>query len=221
MQVLLRLRVILQQLQVLVEQLHLPLAPFAPKLAHARDLLQQLLLARDPHGQQLLRDDVAQVAFEHHLQHADVAAEPGMQPVAWVRSGIRNRDVSAITPSDISAHPIGTAVCVTFSRTSYAVKRISDSLCSPSHVRNAMVQINWGLELRSITSVRPYLIQPDDRLLDVTCTTTDGFGGLPLPSHSRLSHEMTDSQMGISFKSVTVISRDVCTSCYDYKSTTE
>uniref|UniRef100_A0A182Q124 Uncharacterized protein n=1 Tax=Anopheles farauti TaxID=69004 RepID=A0A182Q124_9DIPT len=291
-QVLLRLRVVFQQLQVLVQQLHLPLAPLAAQLAHARDLLQQFLLARYPHRQQLLRDQVAQVTLEHHLQHADVAAQPGMEPVrvdlrfplkkvhtytwvgehepdlrwrwneqldaelrrqrlrppmsellmmvmtvrmvvlslvfvtgeqgrrfersgvqvamvrkpafspqACVRSGIRNRDVSAITPSEISAHPIGTAVCVTFSRTSYAVKRISEPACKPSHTRNAIVQMNCGFELRSITSVRPYLIHPDARLFDVTCTTTDGLGGLPFPSHSKLSHEMTDSQMGISFRS--------------------
>lgn len=53
------------------------------------------------------------------------------------------------------------------------------------------------MNLTSITSVRQYFIQPV-RFGPDTCTTTDGFGGRPWPSHNKLSHEIADSHNGVS-----------------------
>lgn len=74
-------------------------------------------------------------------------------PVCWLvavveRSGMRSRLESWISPSAISDVPSGTAVWLSFSRTSYTVKRIRDEASRPSQFRNEMVHWNWGLEQR-------------------------------------------------------------------------
>jgi len=79
--ILLGLRVVLEQAQVLLEQVHLPPAPLAAKLAHPRDLLQQLLLALDPYGEQLLGQLAAQARLQQRLLDTDVRAQGGVQPV--------------------------------------------------------------------------------------------------------------------------------------------
>lgn len=61
-------------------------------------------------------------------------------------SGIRRRGVSWIAPRVISADPNGTAVCETFSRTSYTVKRTKEFLFRPSPDRNIIVHRYWGFE---------------------------------------------------------------------------
>lgn len=48
-----------------------------------------------------------------------------------------------------------------------------------------------------MTSVRPYRIH-DNRFGSDICTMTVGFGGRPWPSQSKLSHEITTSQIGTS-----------------------
>lgn len=61
-------------------------------------------------------------------------------------NGIRSRAVSCIAPNDTSADPNGTAVCDTFSRTSYTVKRINELLVRPSNERNKTVHKYCGFE---------------------------------------------------------------------------
>lgn len=61
-------------------------------------------------------------------------------------SGTRSRAVSSIMPSRISAEPNGTAVCDTFSRTSYTMKRTIEFLWRPSQARNKIVHKNCGFE---------------------------------------------------------------------------
>lgn len=61
-------------------------------------------------------------------------------------NGIRSRAVSCTKPSATSAEPNGTAVCDTFSRTSYTVKRINEFLFKPSQERNIIVHKYCGFE---------------------------------------------------------------------------
>lgn len=75
------------------------------------------------------------------------------------------------------------------------IKMVNNNYTKTNYSYYKVTEINRGLT--SITSVRVYLIQPRP-FWPATCTTTDGFGARPWPSHSRLSHEMADSQMGTS-----------------------
>lgn len=122
------------------------------------------------------------------------------------------------------ALPIGVAVWLTLSLTSYAVILIFVSVVNPSLARKLTVVKKFGLLLRwksrknayrithltirdtfsriffiltSTTSVRAYLIQV---LEDFDCTSISktGVGGRPCPSHNRLSQANDISHIGTS-----------------------
>jgi hypothetical protein len=63
-------------------------------------------------------------------------------------SGILKQEVSNITPKEISAKPIGSAVCETFSLTLKAVKRTKQFESIPSEARKTIVLRKFGLEER-------------------------------------------------------------------------
>ena len=122
-----------------------------------------------------------------------------------------------------TALPIGVAVWLTLSLTSYAVILIFVSVVNPSLARKLTVVKKFGLLLRwnrsrrnsyrittwrgnsfreffvvtSTTSVRAYLIQVLEDL-DCTSISKTGVGGRPCPSHNRLSQASDISHIGTS-----------------------